>query len=103
MPVVAEATKMQTTLRIPTELYREAKSLLSSGSVPFSTLNDLVLAALENYVQSIRRKQVDAAFALMAQDPHYARQSEILAGEFERSDWEADELVGQPDKTHEAR
>lgn len=88
MPAVTDA-RVQTTLRLPDQLYRELKVILDQHLVEFASLNDLAVAALDQFIRRLREQQIDAEFAQMADDPHYANESRILAGEFARSDWEA--------------
>ncbi|MFB3915129.1 MAG: hypothetical protein ACE14M_00245 [Terriglobales bacterium] len=57
-----------------------------------TSLNDFIVAALKAYLKMYNRRQIDAAFAAMAEDSDYQKQAKLLAQEFEHSDWEALEL-----------
>ncbi len=39
-----------------------------------------------------RRKQIDAAFAGIAEDADYQKEAKLIAEEFSQSDWEALEI-----------
>lgn len=81
--------KIQTTLRLPKELYDQAQKVLERETAGVSTLNDLVILALATFVKGLRRKQIDSAFAGMSRDRDYLREAEAIAEEFVQSDWEA--------------
>ena len=48
-----------------------------------------MVRAIKAYVRMHRRKQIDAAFADMAQDADYQREAQRIAEDFALSDWEA--------------
>lgn len=80
------ARKTQTTVRLPRELYEQAKILVErsrNGSV-----NDFIVAALSAYVRALERKAIDDAFRGMAHDKHYQRETLRLMEEFAASDAE---------------
>jgi hypothetical protein len=54
-----------------------------------SSFNEFVVQAIEEKVRRLTESEIDAAFAEMAQDTDYQRNSVALAREFEKSDWEA--------------
>src|ERR1700680_4835716 len=92
-----------TTVRLPRRVYEEAKRVVnkeSEGGTRVS-LNDLIVAAITAYLKVYKRRQIDAAFAGMAEDADYQKEAKLLAEEFEYSDWEAiklgeDDLIGEP-------
>src|SRR5579862_63163 len=77
-----------TTLRLPLPLYQQLKSMVEKQRGGPS-LNDLMVTAIRGYVKACRRKQIDAAFAGMAQDPGYQREAQQISEDFAVSDWEA--------------
>lgn len=80
-----------TTVRLPRRIYDQAKSVVSKdrAGAQFSSLNDLIVTAVTGYLKLHRRREIDAAFAGMAEDTAYQKEATLLAEEFEHSDWEA--------------
>lgn len=81
-----------TTVRLPRPVYDQAKCVVdrekgTAGSR--ISLNDLIVAAIKAYLRMYKRRQIDAAFACMAEDAEYQKEARLLAEEFEYSDWEA--------------
>lgn len=89
MPVVEQTERVRTTVRLPRPLYEEARCFVNKDLVPAETVNDFIVAAILAYIKLIKRKQIDAAFAGMAEDPDYQKEAELIAEEFANSDWEA--------------
>ena len=90
---MAVATKVQTrttTVRLPAGIYDQAKCVVEQekrgGNI---SLNDLIVSAITAYLKLYKRRQIDAAFAGMAEDADYQKEAKLLAEEFEASDWEA--------------
>jgi len=84
----ATANKYQsTTVRMPKQVYEQAKKV--AGQSEISSFNEFVIQAIEEKVRRMTEAEIDAAFAQMASDPEYQRDSIAMAGEFEVSDWEA--------------
>jgi len=81
-----------TTVRMPVRIYDQARCVVDKekkGAKGTSlSLNDLIVAAITAYLKMYRRKQIDAAFAGMAEDADYQKEAKLLAEEFEASDWE---------------
>lgn len=90
--------KVATTVRLPHPLYEEAKAVIERRANNIETFNDLVVAALLSYLKLLRRKEIDRAFAGMAEDTTYQNEAEELAAAFEASDWEALELTEKADR-----
>jgi hypothetical protein len=88
--------KVQTTLRLPRQLYERAKFFVESGSK--GSVNDLIVNALSAYMRALERKAIDEAFLPMAADKRYQREAVRLAEQFSASDAEAIEL-GERDLT----
>jgi hypothetical protein len=93
-----------TTVRLPVHVYDQAKGVVerekrATGSA--LSLNDLIVTAIKAYLKMYQRRQIDAAYAAMANDADYQKEATLLTGEFEHSDWEAlrlgeDDLQGEP-------
>lgn len=87
-----------TTVRLPARIYDQARCVVDrekekKGATGTSlSLNDLIVTAITAYLKMYRRKQIDAAFAGMAEDADYQKEAKLLAEEFEASDWEALQL-----------
>jgi len=94
---LAQAETRTTTVRLPRPVYDQAKCVVDkergSGGVGAGqtriSLNDFIVAAIKAYLKMYRRRQIDAAFAGMAEDADYQKEAKLLAEEFEFSDWEA--------------
>ena len=81
-----------TTVRMPLPIYEQAKHFVDterSGTSASISLNDFFVSAIQAYVTLHTRREIDAAFAGMADDADYQKQSQLIAEEFEASDWEA--------------
>ncbi len=81
-----------TTIRLPERLYQEAKHFVEAAKANESSslsVNDFFVTAIQAYVKLQERREVDAAFALMADDPAYQAEAIALSEEFAASDWEA--------------
>ncbi len=102
MPKRARARKVQTTLRLPGALYAQAKSLVETGASAAETLNDFIVAAVRAYVRLLERRRIDAAFRGMAEDAPYHREAQLIAEEFEASDWEALEIAEREARERDA-
>jgi len=93
MPVPVSTRRVRATVRLPRPLYDEARSFVQKEVSPAENINDFFVAAICAYVKLLRRKQVDADFARMAEDAVYQREARLIEEEFSASDWEAFELV----------
>jgi len=82
-----------TTVRLPRPVYDQAKCVVDrekkGGAGPVVSLNDLIVAAIKAYLKMYKRRQIDTAFAGMAEDADYQKEASLLAEEFAYSDWEA--------------
>jgi hypothetical protein len=88
MPSTPSEKKYQnTTVRLPRRVYELAKTVINRSQG--SSFNEFVVQAIEEKVRRLTEAEIDAAFALMAQDTDYQRESTAMAREFEMSDWEA--------------
>lgn len=108
----SRATTKTTTIRLPLPVYNQVQCVMEkeiAGGGARISLNDLVVSAIKAYLKMYKRRQIDAAFAGMAEDADYQKEARLLAEEFEHSDWEAlrleeGDLVGEPHElTNSAR
>jgi metal-responsive CopG/Arc/MetJ family transcriptional regulator len=96
MPVTPGKSKPQTTtVRLPRDLYEKARSVVEADATEARSLNDFIIAAIKTYLKMYERKRIDAAFAGMAQDAGYQKETKLLAEDFAYSDWEALQLEGK--------
>ena len=93
MPVKKETRNVQTTVRLPKPLYDQVKWFVDNDVSSVNSINDFVVAAIRTYVKMLRRKKIDAAFAGIAEDANYQKEAQLIAEEFEQSDWEALEIA----------
>jgi hypothetical protein len=80
------------TVRMPLPIYEQAKHFVDterSGTSASISLNHFFVSAIQAYVTLHTRREIDAAFAGMAEDEDCQKQSQLLCEEFETSDWEA--------------
>jgi hypothetical protein len=87
MPATAKKLYQNTTVRMPRYIFEQAKTAV--GRSQASSFNEFVVQAIEEKVRRMSESEIDSAFAQMADDPQYQQESNKLAREFERSDWEA--------------
>jgi hypothetical protein len=87
MAVAAKRRYQNTTVRLPRHVYERAKTVVVRSQA--SSFNEFVVQAIEEKVRRLTEAEIDSAFAQMAHDPDYQRQSLALANEFVKSDWEA--------------
>jgi len=94
MPV-AEMTekKVRTTVTLPKNVYDEARSCVGKNVNQSETIGAFFTAAIVAYLKFLRRKQIDAKFAAMAEDADYQKEAKLISEEFSQSDWEAFESV----------
>lgn len=94
-----------TTVRLPRPVYDQARCVVDKERGPGNrstiSLNDFIVAAIKAYLKMYKRRQIDAAYACMAEDADYQKEAKLLAEEFEHSDWEAlrigeEDLEGEP-------
>ncbi len=78
-----------TTVRLPKGVYEQAKAVVKRGSAAASSINDFLVEAVQDKLRQLREKEIDAAFAGMAQDSEYQQSAIEMARSFEKSDWEA--------------
>lgn len=101
MPVATEKRYQNTTVRLPRQVYERAKTVAVRSQA--ASFNEFVVQAIEEKVQRLTEKEIDAAFAHMASDTDYQRSSIAVASAFEKSDWEAFQSGANSGTTHEQR
>jgi Arc/MetJ-type ribon-helix-helix transcriptional regulator len=84
------AHNLQTTLRLPKQLYERIKSHVQRDQTV--SVNEFIVNALAAYVRAVERKAIDDAFLGMADDKQYQREALMIAEQFAASDAEALEL-----------
>jgi conjugal transfer/entry exclusion protein len=81
----AEKKKTRTTtVRLPRSVYDQVICVVEKekGVSGSASLNDFFVAAIEAYLRMYRRRQIDAAFAGMAEDSDYQEEAKFIAEEF---------------------
>jgi len=78
---------VRTTIHLPKKLMKRSQQLVKGGKV--RSRNALIIAALEQFLDEWERKEIDAQFAVMAEDTAYQSLSLGIENEFAESDWEA--------------
>jgi len=87
--MAADPKKYQsTTIRMPRYLYEKARRIVETRA-DVGSLNELVVKAVKEKIESLTEEEIDAAFAGMANDPDYQRDAITMAQEFAQSDWSA--------------
>jgi predicted CopG family antitoxin len=74
-----------TTVRIPQELYEEAKRLAAENE----SVGELIAESLKEKLRRIRKQRIDESFAGMATDESYQAETLKVSREFQASDWHA--------------
>jgi hypothetical protein len=88
-----------TTVRLPKRIYEEARAAVKESKAA-SSINDFLVQAVEQRLKQLRDREIDAAFAKMADDPEYQRDAVTLAQSFEGSDWSAYQTLNPSRETH---
>ncbi len=83
---------IRTTVSLPVDLVLWSQYYVDQGIVP--SRNALIVAAIEQFLATLEREEIDRQFAAMADDPESQALALELAEEFAESDWEA-LLVGE--------
>ena len=77
----------RTTVALPKELLEAVDRAVDSGLA--KSRNDLLAAAVRQYLAEQRRAAIDTAFAGMASDTEYLAEADVLDRGLDRSSWEA--------------
>lgn len=78
---------VRTTLSLPEALIRAADRAVRAGKA--RSRNEFVATALRHELAALRRAEIDAEFAAMADDEEYRAEAIELSKEFEAADREA--------------
>ncbi len=87
-----KSTKAQMTVRLPRSLLKEAENLIRACG-QCESLNDFIVSSMRLRIEVLKRKELDAKFAEMSRDTDYQKEANLMAEEFENSDWEAAKLL----------
>ena len=82
-----DSTQIRTTVAVPRELLGEVDNLIDQGRV--KSRNSFIVKALESELKRLRSEEIDRAFAEMATDEEFKKESLMIAAEFSSADWEA--------------
>jgi len=78
---------VRTTLTLPYELVEATDQAIRQGKA--KSRNEFVAQALRHELAALKRAEIDAALAEMAQDPEYQAQVLKMETEFAAASWEA--------------
>ncbi len=76
---------------LPSELLEATEKVVKAGKA--KSINDLIARALRRELAAIRRAEIDAELAEMANDPEYQAEVLQLEAEFATAQWEALQLA----------
>jgi hypothetical protein len=83
----ATESKIQKTIRLPLSLIREAERFIkASGNC--ESVNQFIVKSMRLRIDILQRRELDAKFAEMSEDTDYQKEANLIAQEFEISDWE---------------
>jgi metal-responsive CopG/Arc/MetJ family transcriptional regulator len=77
---------MRTTITIPDALVAEVDALVGQDGI--TTRNQLIVEALQSWVELIKEAQIDGEFMAMARDVDYITETLAIEGEFASIDRE---------------
>jgi hypothetical protein len=86
--------KIQKTIRLPKSLLEEVEEMIRCCRQGEST-NDFIVKSMHLRISIIKRKELDAKFSEMSKDTDYQRDAQLIAEEFESSDWETAKLLDE--------
>jgi Arc/MetJ-type ribon-helix-helix transcriptional regulator len=86
MPASAKPDLQTTTVRLPRQLYEEARGMVVTGAANASSLNQLLVDSLDQKLKQLRRSRIDAEFAGMRTDAQFHRESKLIAEQFSAND-----------------
>ncbi len=82
-----EKQTVRTTLTLPYELVEATDKAISQGKA--KSRNEFIAQALRHELAALKRAEIDAALAEMAQDPEYQAEVLKMETEFAAASWEA--------------
>lgn len=77
---------VRTTISLPEELLHRADRVVREGAA--KSRNELLASALSHEIESLERREIDEAFARMAEDEEYLEEAESLAEQLAGSEQE---------------
>jgi metal-responsive CopG/Arc/MetJ family transcriptional regulator len=86
---------VRTTLTLPSELLEATDKAVQQGKA--KSRNEFVAQALRRELAALKRAEIDAALAEMANDPEYQAQVLKMEAEFASAQWEALQLGESPE------
>ncbi|PSF35214.1 CopG family transcriptional regulator [Aphanothece hegewaldii CCALA 016] len=89
-PSTNRSLTTRTTLTLPTKLLEATDQLVIQGKV--KSRNEFIAKAIKNELAALKRAEIDAELAEMAQDPEYQALVLQLDAEFALASWEAFQL-----------
>ena len=87
-------SKIQKTIRLPKSLLEEVERIIKYSRRMEST-NDFIVKSMQLRVSILKRRELDAKFSGMSKDTDYQRDAQLMAEEFESSDWETAKLLDE--------
>ena len=90
--IARSVQKIQRTIRLPRPVFEEAERLIKTCG-HCESINDFVVKSMKLRINMLKRKELDAKFAEMSKDTDYQKEAQLIAEEFESSDWEAAKLL----------
>ena len=78
---------VRTTLTLPAELLEATDRAVREGKA--KSRNEFVALALRRELADLKKTEIDAAFAAMADDTEYQSEAMAIANELAKADWEA--------------
>lgn len=91
MPHATES-KIQKTIRLPLSLIHEAERFITACG-HCESINEFIVKSIRLRIEVLKRRELDAKFAEMSEDTDYQKEANLMAEEFEISDWEAAKLL----------
>jgi metal-responsive CopG/Arc/MetJ family transcriptional regulator len=86
---------VRTTLTLPSELLEATDKVVQEGKA--KSRNEFVAQALRRELAALKRAEIDAALAEMANDPEYQAEVLKMEAEFASAQWEALQLGESPE------
>ncbi|BAZ20744.1 hypothetical protein NIES4073_16210 [Kalymmatonema gypsitolerans NIES-4073] len=86
---------VRTTLTLPSELLEATDKAVQQGKA--KSRNEFVAQALRRELAALKRAEIDAALAEMANDPEYQAEVLKMEAEFASAQWEALQLGESPE------
>ena len=81
---------VRTTLTLPSDILQATDRAVREGKA--KSRNEFVALALRRQLAALKRSEIDAAFAEMANDAEYQAEAIKISNDFADADWEAFKL-----------